>query len=72
MKLELPGEKLKKSSAREGQSASELISNRIAELGDWRGATLSPIRKLIKEADPDAVVNAADLILTHLSAKSPK
>ncbi|MEO7622974.1 MAG: DUF1801 domain-containing protein [Gallionella sp.] len=34
------------------QSASELISKRIAELGDWRGATLSRIRKLIKEADP--------------------
>jgi len=39
----------------EGPSASELISNRIAELGDWRGETLSRMRKLIKEADPDAV-----------------
>ena len=36
-------------------SASELISKRIAELGDWRGETLSRMRKLIKEADPDAV-----------------
>ena len=37
------------------QSASELISKRIAELGDWRGETLSRMRALIKEADPDAV-----------------
>src|SRR5213080_4230673 len=36
-------------------SASELISHRIAELGDWRGETLSRMRKLIKEADPDVV-----------------
>ena len=35
--------------------ASELISERIAELGDWRGKTLSRMRKLIKEADPDVV-----------------
>ncbi|HTG99193.1 MAG TPA: DUF1801 domain-containing protein [Vicinamibacterales bacterium] len=37
------------------QSASELISNRIAELGDWRGKTLSRMRRLIKAADPDVV-----------------
>jgi len=37
----------------EGKSASQLISNRIAELGDWRGETLSRIRALIKKADPD-------------------
>jgi hypothetical protein len=37
------------------QSASQLISKRIAELGDWRGKTLSRMRKLIKEADPDVV-----------------
>ena len=43
------------SDANQGQSASELISNRIAELGDWRGETLSRVRQLIKEADPDAV-----------------
>jgi hypothetical protein len=41
--------------ASEGQSASELISNRIAELGDWRGKTLGRMRKLIKEADPEVV-----------------
>ena len=46
---------MKKSGARQGQSASELISHRIAELGDWRGGTLSRMRKLIEEADPDVV-----------------
>jgi hypothetical protein len=44
-----------KSSAGEGQSASDLISERIAELGDWRGETLSRMRKLIKSADPAVV-----------------
>src|SRR3954467_5141501 len=42
-------------SANEGQAASELISRRIAELGDWRGETLARMRKLIKEADPDVL-----------------
>jgi len=46
---------MKKSDASQEQSASELISNRIAELGDWRGVTLGRMRKLIKEADPDVV-----------------
>ena len=46
---------MKKSAASEGQSASELISSRIAELGDWRGKTLARMRKLIKEEDPDVV-----------------
>ena len=46
---------MKKSGASQGQSASELISKRIAELGDWRGETLSRMRNLIKEADPDVV-----------------
>ena len=46
---------MKKSDASQGQSASELISKRIAELGDWRGKTLGRMRKLIKEADPDVV-----------------
>ena len=36
-------------------TASGLISKRIAELGDWRGKTLSRMRQLIKEADPDVV-----------------
>jgi hypothetical protein len=38
-----------------GQSASELISKRIADLGDWRGETLGRMRRLILEADPDVV-----------------
>ena len=46
---------MKKSGARQGQSASDLISKRIAELGDWRGNTLSTMRKLIKEAVPEVV-----------------
>jgi hypothetical protein len=46
---------MKKRGASEGQPASQLVSKRIAELGDWRGKTLSRMRKLIKEADPDAV-----------------
>jgi hypothetical protein len=46
---------MKKSDASQGQSPSELISERIAELGDWRGETLRRMRKLIREADPDAV-----------------
>src|SRR5216117_2192488 len=44
---------MKKSGASQGQSASELISQIIAELGEWRGETLSRMRKLIKEADPE-------------------
>jgi hypothetical protein len=39
----------------EGQSPAERIDDKIAELGDWRGATLSRMRKLITEADPDVV-----------------
>jgi hypothetical protein len=46
---------MKKSEAGESQSASKLISQRIAELGDWRGDTLARMRGLIKEADPDVV-----------------
>ncbi len=46
---------MKQSGASQGQSASELISKKIAGLGDWRGETLGRMRKLIKEADPDVV-----------------
>jgi hypothetical protein len=46
---------MKTPSAKDGQPASELIAKRIADLGDWRGETLSRMRKLIKEADPDIV-----------------
>ena len=43
------------SGSTEGRSASELIDERIAELGDWRGETLGRMRELIKQADPDVV-----------------
>src|SRR6202795_2677682 len=46
---------MKKSGASQGESASVLLSKRIAGLGDWRGKTLSRMRKLIWEADPDVV-----------------
>jgi len=46
---------MKDPDASQGQSASELISKRFAELGDWRGETLARMRKLIGEADPDVV-----------------
>src|SRR5258706_59529 len=46
---------MKTSGTSQDQSASKLISKRIADLGDWRGKTLSRMRKLIKEADPDVV-----------------
>jgi hypothetical protein len=46
---------MRKSAPSQGESPSELISKRIAELGDWRGKTLARMRKLIKEADPDVV-----------------
>ena len=46
---------MKKSAASQSRPASELISKRIAGLGDWRGDTLSRMRALIKAADPDVV-----------------
>ena len=46
---------MKKSAASKAKPASKLIDQRITELGDWRGATLSRMRKLIKEADPKVV-----------------
>ena len=46
---------MKKTGTTADPSASELISKRIAELGDWRGKTLARMRKLIKEADPGVV-----------------
>lgn len=46
---------MKKSDANQDQSASDLISKRIADLGDWRGETLGRMRKLVKEADPDVL-----------------
>ena len=37
------------------ESASERIDARIEELGDWRGGTLSHVRALVKDADPEVV-----------------
>jgi hypothetical protein len=46
---------MKKPDPSQAQSASKLISKRIAELGDWRGETLARMRKLIQEAVPGVV-----------------
>ena len=46
---------MKQSHESQDHSASELISKRIAELGGWRGKTLSRVRTLIKAADPNVV-----------------
>jgi hypothetical protein len=46
---------MKKSSAQKVESPARLIEARIKELGDWRGKTLSRLRALIKQADPDVV-----------------
>lgn len=49
------GNKMKSQPKIADRAASELISDRIAELGDWRGDTLARMRTLIKEADPEVV-----------------
>jgi hypothetical protein len=49
------GRKMKSQPKAAGKAASKLISERIAELGDWRGDTLARMRALIREADPDVV-----------------
>ena len=46
---------MKKSGSQEMESPSQLIDERIKELGDWRGEMLSRLRTLIKEADPEVV-----------------
>src|ERR1700720_3367023 len=46
---------MKKSATTKGESPSRLIDARIKELDDWRGKTLSRVRALIKQADPEAV-----------------
>jgi len=46
---------MKRPDASKGLPAAELISQRIADLGDWRGKTLARMRKLIKDADPEVV-----------------
>src|ERR1700720_1288973 len=46
---------MKKSATTKGESPSRLIDARIKELDDWRGKTLSYVRALIKQADPEVV-----------------
>ncbi len=46
---------MKKSGSQPGKSPAQLIDARIEELDDWRGKTLSRLRTLIKEADPQVV-----------------
>jgi hypothetical protein len=46
---------MKNSNASQAKPASELISDRIAELGDWRGETLARMRQLIKETVSDVL-----------------
>jgi hypothetical protein len=46
---------MKQSGAPPAESATQLISKRVADLGDWRGETLARMRKLIKEVDPGAL-----------------
>lgn len=46
---------MKKSGSQKSESPSQLIDARIKELGDWRGKTLSRLRTLIKQADPEVV-----------------
>ena len=46
---------MQKSGSPAGKSAAQLIDERIASLPDWRGAMLSRLRQLIKEADPEVV-----------------
>jgi len=46
---------MKKAETTQAKSPSELITERIAELGDWRGEMLAHVRKLVKEADPNVI-----------------
>jgi hypothetical protein len=46
---------MKKSGSQKSKSPSELIDERIKELGDWRGKMLSRLRAVVKEADPEVV-----------------
>ncbi|MBI3231425.1 MAG: DUF1801 domain-containing protein [Burkholderiales bacterium] len=46
---------MEKAEDAQSQSASEMISKKITELGDWRGDTLSRMRSLIQQADPDVL-----------------
>ena len=44
-----------KDSPQQAESPAQLIDAKIEELGDWRGETLSRLRGLIKQADPEVV-----------------
>ena len=44
-----------KTASKEAESTSRLIDGRIKELADWRGKTLSRVRALIKQADPEVI-----------------
>ena len=46
---------MQKSATTQGESPSRLIDARIKDLDDWRGKTLSRVRALIKQADPEVV-----------------
>jgi len=46
---------MKKTEVSQDLPAPELISRKIAEMGDWRGDTLARMRKLIQQADPEVV-----------------
>jgi len=55
MKKSQSGSQAKGREGKGEESASRLIDARIKELGDWRGKTLSHLRALIRQADPDVV-----------------
>jgi hypothetical protein len=46
---------MEKGASEKGKSPSQLIDERIKELGDWRGEMLGRLRALVKEADPEVV-----------------
>jgi hypothetical protein len=49
------GTSMAKSGSGDGKSPSQLIDERIEELGDWRGDLLARLRAVVKDADPDVV-----------------
>jgi len=56
VRVTLRGREMKKAkNSKSRKSATELIDARVEELKDWRGETLSRIRRLIKQADPAVV-----------------
>lgn len=46
---------MEKNDSNKAKTPSQLIDERIEELGDWRGETLSRLRQLLKETDPEVV-----------------